>query len=69
VLRPADRDMPWPLHFGSIDWPARLTLDQFLDVARGTMRCETCEWAVRPGDECAEQAFVLGCIHWKQRSK
>jgi hypothetical protein len=32
------------------------------------LRCATCEWAVRPvGDECEEQKFVLGCIHWRRR--
>ena len=36
-------------------------------LARRVMRCATCGWAIRKGDECAEQEFVLGCIHWKER--
>jgi len=49
-------------------WPRLLTIEQAQDVARATMLCETCEWATRVGDECAEQAFVKGCIHWKRRA-
>jgi hypothetical protein len=68
VTKPVNRDNPWPILFGPIEWPARLTLDQALDVARHTMQCSTCKWAVRPGDECAEQEFVRGCIHWRSRT-
>jgi len=49
--------------------PALYTEEAALELSRRTFRCATCEWAVRPaGDECAEQEYVLGCIHWRRRS-
>lgn len=47
-------------------WPAQLTLAQVLGIARGVMRCETCQRAVRgdDGQPCPEQAYVQGCVHW-----
>lgn len=70
MTKPVDREMPSPILFCPVEWPARLTRDQVLEVAKATMLCETCEWAVRPvGDECAEQHFVRGCIHWKLRER
>lgn len=45
----------------------RPTDDAIARFAYDVLRCFTCAWAVRKGDECAEQEFVLGCIHWKRR--
>lgn len=67
MTKPHDREVPLPILFVPSAWPALMTLEQAQDAARATMRCSTCKWAVRPGDECAEQEFVLGCIHWKSR--
>ena len=50
-------------------YPALCTREAALELARREMRCETCGWAVRAGDECAEREFVLGCIHWRGRGQ
>jgi hypothetical protein len=45
-------------------------VEQIARAAYSVLRCSTCEWAVRPvGDDCAEQDYVLGCIHWRRRAK
>jgi hypothetical protein len=50
-------------------WPALLTLDQAQDVARATMVCDTCGWAVREAEPCPEQEYLLGCIHYVRREE
>jgi hypothetical protein len=49
------------------NFPALLTESDALNYGRRKMKCSTCEWAVRKGDECEETKFVRGCIHWKAR--
>jgi hypothetical protein len=50
-------------------WPALLTLDQVVEIARATMVCTTCALAIvaDDGEPCPEQKYVRGCIHWKRR--
>lgn len=65
MTKPMDRPRAVPVQEPA--YPELYTREGALELARRTMRCETCMWATRPGDECAEKEFVLGCIHWRGR--
>lgn len=63
------KDRPRAHDIGAFTRRSALALEEAIAMGRRVMRCDTCEWAVRPGDECAEKEFVLGCIHWRRRGQ